>query len=206
MARPAQADSAATRRRILATASLRFSSAGVNGCSMRAIAREVNVSVATIHHHFGSKEGLHTACLDAMYADLATLRDTLVPTIGSTNGNALEKVVRESWRFARNHRLQLRLLMREVVSRGGLDARRREEQLLPFLDQGSELLASQTGGEATSMRLVLQSAIHLVVRYALGNDEELEAFTGLATRQAEEAIEDHLVCVIGAMANPRLHP
>ena len=206
MARPAQADSAATRRRILATASLRFSSAGVNGCSIREIARELEMSVATIHHHFGSKEGLHTACLDAMYADLATLKNTLIPTIGSTQGNVLEPVVRESWRFARSHRLQLRLLMREVVSRGGLDARRREEKLLPFLDQGSELLASQTGGDAASMRLVLQSAIHLVVRYALGNDEELAAFTGLPAGQAEEAIENHLVCVIGAMADPRIHP
>ena len=199
MARPRQADSAVTRQRILAAGSRLFATAGVDGCSVRELARDVGVSVATIHHHFGSKHGLHEACVESMYEELAGLQGVLLGVIEEGREDVLEIVVRRCWRFARNHQLQLRLLMRQVVSVGGLDAARRQSHMLPFLELGAQALAQIGGGEPGRMRLVLQSGINLVVRYALGNEEEIRALTGLNGDEAERAIEDHLVAAIEAL-------
>jgi len=199
MARPVQADAAATRKRILTGASKAFSTAGVDGCSVREIARDAGVSVATIHHYFGSKDGLHTACLDAMYEDLSGLQETLLSLLAESPDRVLEQVVRQSWRFARSHRLQLRLLMREVVSRGGLDASRRSAYWIPFLDQGSVALAELSGRDPASMRLALQSVVNLVVRYALGNAAEVHGLTGERGTAGESALEAHLVEVVHAL-------
>lgn len=203
MARPPQANPAATRKRILDAGSRLFATAGVDGCSVRELARDVGVSVATIHHHFGSKHGLHEACLQSMYEDLAGLETVLLELLSEGRSDVLEQVVRRAWRFARSHQLQLRLLMRTVVSVGGLDDDRRERHMLPFLSLGSGVLAGLVGGEEQQMRLVLQSGTNLLVRYALGNAAEVEALTGLKGEPGELAIEDHLVWAIGVLVDSK---
>jgi AcrR family transcriptional regulator len=50
-----------TRERLLRTALELFSERGVDGGSMREIARRAGVNVATAYHHFGSKRGLFLA-------------------------------------------------------------------------------------------------------------------------------------------------
>ncbi len=199
MARPPQADPAATRKRILDAGLRLFAMAGVDGCSVRELARDVGVSVATIHHHFGSKHGLHEACVDSMYEDLSSLQGVLLELLAEKPGDVLETIIRHCWRFARDHQLQLRLLMREVVSAGGLDDGRREAYMMPSLALGAQALGQLTGGTPESMRLVLQSSTNLLVRYALGNEQELRALTGLKGAAAEQAIEDHLVWAILAL-------
>src|SRR5699024_1491446 len=54
--------------RILHAAILLFGEHGVRGTPMKAIAAEANVSQAFIVHHYGTKEGLRSAC-DARVAD-----------------------------------------------------------------------------------------------------------------------------------------
>lgn len=67
MSRPIHADSGATRRRILESAVTRFSGHGLDGASIREIARDADVSLAMVHHYFGSKDELYRTCIDAMY-------------------------------------------------------------------------------------------------------------------------------------------
>ena len=203
MARPPQADSAATRQRILDAGSRLFATAGVDGCSVRELARDVGVSVATIHHHFGSKQGLHEACVGSMYDDLGSLQNVLMELLAENPDDVLETVIRRCWRFARDHQLQLRLLMREVVSAGGLDASRREAYMMPSLAIGSQALGQLTGSPPETMRLVLQSSTNLLVRYALGNEQETRALTGLDGAAADQAIEDHLVWAILALVEAK---
>ncbi|MEE2751891.1 MAG: TetR/AcrR family transcriptional regulator [Myxococcota bacterium] len=203
MARPPQANPAETRRRILDAGSRLFATAGVDGCSVRELARDVGVSVATIHHHFGSKDGLHEACLQSMYDDLAGLEGVLLGLFEEQRPDVLEQVIRHSWRFARSHQLQLRLLMRSVVSVGGLDEGRRKAHMLPFLEMGSQALGSVAGVDPQQMRLVLQSGTNLLVRYALGNPTEVHALTGLRGAKGEKAIEDHLVWAILALVDAK---
>jgi AcrR family transcriptional regulator len=203
MARPPQADPAATRQKILDAGSRLFATAGVDGCSVRELARDVGVSVATIHHYFGSKNGLHEACVESMYDDLRTLQGTLLEVLSENPDDVLALIVRRCWRFARDHQLQLRLLMREVVSVGGLDETRRNAHMLPMLDLGSQALGQIAGRGPAEMRLVLQSSTNLLVRHALGNEGEMKALTGLKGAAAEQAIEDHLVWAIKALVDAK---
>ena len=71
--RPRDGNPEETRREILAAASEAFAAAGYVGATTRAVASRAGVNVATLHYHFGSKEGLYRAVLEA--AGLGTLPD-----------------------------------------------------------------------------------------------------------------------------------
>src|SRR5688572_4683482 len=110
MARPVGADGEATRRRILETALELFSDHGVGLTSIRDIARAAHVSVAMVHHYFGSKELLYEAVIDAMYAELAGLRAVLFEALADPSkgkdglGALMERATRLGFGFARSHR------------------------------------------------------------------------------------------------------
>lgn len=63
--RPRDGNPEVTRREILAAASEAFAEAGYVGATTRAVAARAGVNVATLHYHFGSKEGLYRAVLEA---------------------------------------------------------------------------------------------------------------------------------------------
>ncbi|MFQ5914568.1 MAG: TetR/AcrR family transcriptional regulator [Nitrospinota bacterium] len=53
-----------TKERILDTAERVFAEQGINACSIRFITSEAGVNLASVHYHFGSKEGLVRAVLE----------------------------------------------------------------------------------------------------------------------------------------------
>jgi len=195
MARPINADAEATRQRILSSATTLFASLGQKS-SIRAIAKDAGVSLAMVHHYFGSKDDLYAACIDAMYGELAELREHLLAKLDATQSleAVFESAIRTGFRFARDHRPAMRLMMRSVVSRGAIDAERVEQFLVPFLDRASQLVSSATGRDARSMRLPLQSLIFLNGRYAIAEASELMLVTSTDSAEAAfAAVEEHLV-------------
>lgn len=58
------ADDLTARARIRDAALARFAAEGFEGATVRAIAAEAGVSPGLVLHHFGSKDGLRTACDD----------------------------------------------------------------------------------------------------------------------------------------------
>lgn len=207
MARPVNADAGATRLAVLDAATRLFAEQGPGRTSIRAVAREAGVTLATVHHYYGSKNGLHGACIDAMYEQLAGLREQLVPTLlsGRPVDEVLTEAVRVAFRFARAHKVALRLLMREVLDIGHLREDRRDTHLLPFLEQGAPVLARLVGADVLTMRLMLQSANHLVVRYALTSDEELRLITGKDDlAEAVDAVQDHVASMLCGLMNTGL--
>jgi AcrR family transcriptional regulator len=62
--RPRDGNPAETRREILKAAEERFAAAGFAGATTREMAAKAGVNVATLHYHFGNKEGLYHAVLD----------------------------------------------------------------------------------------------------------------------------------------------
>ena len=62
---------AETRNRILRAAMASFSTQGLRGTSLAAVARDADVSRGTILHHFGSAGGLLDAVLDELMLELA---------------------------------------------------------------------------------------------------------------------------------------
>jgi AcrR family transcriptional regulator len=194
MARPVNADAAATKQRILESATLFFSEKGKKS-SVRDIAQGAGVSLAMVHHYFGSKDDLYGACVDAMYEELAELRAHLTDALaGSPVDTILEDAVRAAFRFARERRTTMRLMMRRVVARGALDEGRVDTFLLPFLEQASTLVSAATGRDPSSLRLPLQSLVFLNGRYAIAEESELMLVTGAPDPEAAlRAVEDHLV-------------
>lgn len=197
MARPVGADAGATRARILGCASRLFSASGSGDTSMRDIARAAQVSLATVHHYFGSKDELYRAAVDAMYEELQALRGELTLKVASASSvrEIIEQAVRATFRFAREHRAAVKLSMRDVIDTGELPEERRTGMLLPFLDEGAPLVAHVSGQSQEHVRLVMQSMNHLISRYALTSARELGIITQTEEAKAERAIEDHLVDV-----------
>ena len=205
MARPVNADAQATQTRILTTAYDLFASRGMDGASIRDIAKGAGVSLAMVHHYFGSKQGLYEACIGAMLKELGGLRAELESDLARGElppAAILAEGVRTGFRYARKHRTAVRLLQRSLVDTGELDTKVREENLLPFLDKISEVLANLTGQPAPMMRLPIQSTLFLIVRFAITSEREIEALAGEAGKLAKPrkdmgapltVVEDHLV-------------
>jgi AcrR family transcriptional regulator len=199
MARPVNADSAATRRRIRENAVTLFARHGVDGVSVRTIANEAGVSLAMVHHYFGSKNGLYRACIDAMYDTLAEMRPRLAAAVtesdAATSPAALiERIVREAFRFARERQVTVRLVQRSIMEAGELDSKHRENVQLPFLSEMSQLVGALLARDPAVVRLQLQSMSALITRYAVSTEAELSHMTQLDDPvAAAAAIEDHLV-------------
>jgi AcrR family transcriptional regulator len=194
MGRPINADADATRARILQSALQLFSDHGIDGASIREVAKGAGVSLAMVHHYFGSKDDLHRAVIDSMYAELATMREMLVSAIAGSESidDLIESAVVEGYRFARAHVTEVRLMLRDAVLAGELP-RGGRESLEPFLDLASERLAPLVSRTARSLRMPLQSIVFLVARYAVQSDGESAIVTGESAAHAPRAIERHLV-------------
>ena len=195
MARPAHADSAATQNRILEAAMRMFGEEGTGSVSIRRIAAASGVSLATVHHYFGSKEQLYDACIRSMYGELEDLRGDVSRAFehAASPHSLVEQTVRAAFRFAWDHRGAIRLLMRTIIDAGHMDPEHRTSVHLPFLEQASKVLARAFSRKRSEMRLAIQSIMHLVVRYALTDAGELALIAGTNDeRRALDAIEDHL--------------
>ena len=98
MPRPAKVTrvSKATREKIIKAASRAFARNGYEGASIRAIVAEADVNQAAINYHFGSKEGLYRAVLQA--ALRALMKDDEAPQNNLAREAALRRFVRRQLR------------------------------------------------------------------------------------------------------------
>lgn len=219
MARPVNANADETRRRVLSSACQLFAQNGVRDTSIRQVAREAGVSLGAVHHYFGSKAELRRRCVATLYGALSTSLHPVAEVFdealdelraagdtGAALETLLDRVIRDGFRFAREHDAALRLLMRGVAESGELDPEWRARAHLVFLDQTSRALAPMLGRPVAELRLLVQSVIALGMRYAVASPLELALMTGVAgadatavsDTQASEAlarIADHLVAV-----------
>jgi AcrR family transcriptional regulator len=179
----------------LEAATRMFGDEGTGNVSIRRIAAASGVSLATVHHYFGTKEQLYEACIASMYTELEDLRGDLSRAFEQTTSqwSMVEECVRIAFRFAWDHRGALRLLMRTIIDAGSMDPVHRQEVHLPFLDQVSQVLGRAFSRRRSEMRLAIQSVMHLVVRYALTDIGELALIAGTNDQaKALVLIEDHL--------------
>ena len=199
MARPVNADADATRQRMLGAAVQLFAERGLGSTSVRDVAGAAGVSLAMVHHYFGSKDELYDACIDATYVELSAMKGALALELASAAPLAelFARAVVTSFRFAREHRTAVRLLVRAAVSSGELHPRGRK-LLLEALDVVSTAVGVRLERPSSELRLPLQSVVFLVARYAAQDERETAAVVGIPVREkhrAREAIEAHLVRV-----------
>jgi len=120
--RPRGGDTPGTRRAILDAAEECFAASGFTGATTRQVAARAGVNVATLHYHFGSKEKLYRAVLEALARE-----DIPLPAGGETPAERLSSTVEALWHFGAAHPAlpRLRLFQRlsgSLFSAGILDA------------------------------------------------------------------------------------
>lgn len=205
MARPVNADPEATKLRILERSLELFAEKGVSGASIREIAKASDVSLATIHHYFGSKDGLAEACIEKMDRRLMRLAEELMRRARPDDSGSLPiaSTVREAYRLAREYRGSVQLLLRLAVSDEGLPRARREEKLAPFLDTATQTLGAALGRRPEELRLPLQTMIFLTARDVAASPADLLVGAGEEDlERAHKCVEEHLVEVAESLFLP----
>jgi AcrR family transcriptional regulator len=211
MARPTNADAAATRKRLLDASTLHFTKSGKDGASLRVIAKSAGVSLATINHYFGNKHGLYTACRQQLFSNLqvdvvpiaAKLDELARRAVEVPADQVLEELVREGFRFGRAQRPALRLLMRTLLEDGELDSSWRDDFLIPFMRRTAATLSAPLGRPAAELIPFLQAVVALGMRFALSSDAELALLTG--AKDGVAAMEDQLVLVANRLLLDSTH-
>lgn len=109
-----------SRERILRAALVEFARHGFEGATTAAVARVVGVTQPLIHYHFGSKDALWRAVVDAAFEPLMQVVEAL-PRDPYSNGDARENLKR-SFRivleFSATHPELSRLVLAEAVVPG----------------------------------------------------------------------------------------
>jgi AcrR family transcriptional regulator len=174
MARPVNADADATKARILRRSCALISANGIAGTSVRDIAAAAEVSLATVLHYFGSKDGLYQACISAMREELSALRVALLAAVRPDlpHDALITGMVEAAWSFCLQHRPAHLLLLRAALDQG-IGKSDIDMWLKPAIADAETVLAPVFGMSAEEAGLAFQSVVHLLVRYALHTPEEL---------------------------------
>lgn len=154
------------RERILAAAIRAFAEVGYAGATTAGIARDAGVAQPLVHHHFGSKEGLWRAAIDAVFSKIPRVETTADET---SPREALMAIVERSVRFVAAHPEATRITAREgAVPSPRLDYLLKRYLHEPFRDVVDLVRAAQTAGVVTPdvrpelvLFLVLGAASHL---------------------------------------------
>jgi AcrR family transcriptional regulator len=109
---------------ILGVATAEFADKGLSGARVDAIAAATATSKRMIYYHFGSKEGLYIAVLEAAYRRIRAIEaslnlDDLAPE------DALRKLVAFTFDYQHDNEAFIRLVMNENMHRGEYLARSR---------------------------------------------------------------------------------
>lgn len=178
-------------QQILAEATRLFARHGFAGTSIQAIADGVGISKPTLVYHYGSKERLYDAVLDAL---LDHWRDELprLMTAASSGGPRLDALLSAFFDFFRRDPNRARLLLREALDRPDALRLRLREHLQPWtglltqalrVGQAQGVLREQADPEAFTV-LVISAALGVV---ALGDHTAalVSPEPGLDAQQAE---------------------
>lgn len=107
-----------TRESVLRKGLQLFAEVGFDGVSMRQVARAVNLSPATLYHHFEHKEDLYIQVLRYAYADKADSFSALISIPSSAEEN-LRKFIEQFTYFISNDHYFFKLVKREQLSNHG---------------------------------------------------------------------------------------
>jgi len=201
MARPKDADKAATWNRIVAAARRELFDApgGVPDGSVRQVAARADVGIGTIQYYFPTKEHLLEACLDDYYVALDLLVRELVGAAAGADPRAfIETAARRLYRFVLAERPQLLLRAVTNAQRGGLQPERQGE----YFAQLSEFLSPMLGIDAAETRLTFQTMSFVMMQYAVLGEPDVVRIAGHGGEAGRRDIEDHVVRVAVRLVFP----
>ncbi len=143
-----------------------FAEFGYEGTSLARIADLAGITPATLCHHFGSKQGLYDAVVDAIYTDILGMTRQLD---ASQN---LSEIIETSYAFLRARRSSLRLLMRNIVDSGGVTSRVRTVYMEPQLATMSAAVAARFDVSPRAARRAVVVMTHLLMRFITNSDDD----------------------------------
>lgn len=107
----------ASRLQLLEAARAAFSEAGLEGARIDDIARRAGVNKQLVYHYFGSKDGLYTAVLEAVYAEIREREaDLNLSTLPAEE--AMRRLIEFSYDYLSENRHFVRLLADENAHGG----------------------------------------------------------------------------------------
>jgi AcrR family transcriptional regulator len=182
MARPAQADSAATAQRIIDVAIPLFARDGYLGAATREIAAAAGLNVANISHYFGGKRGLYEASVDTVYQRLGKRAADAMAGMVLID---LDEVMSRLYAAARAERDGVRLLVREILDNGHLSLHTTTKHFLPEIENATRMTAGLLGVPTEQARTAAVTIGYLMSRFVIQDDRSLVAAFGV--RSAKEA-------------------
>jgi AcrR family transcriptional regulator len=196
MVRPRGADANHTKQRILESALSLFGERGVDGASIRDIGAFAGVTLATVHHYFGTKEELYAAVIDVLHTQLQALAFEVMISLSieKTPESQIEDIIRRCFRFAQHNRSSIQVLLRTVIERGDVGERRLVEFQAPLLKRVTTALSMVSGRTPRELRVHTQNLMFLITRHAISSPAERTLMTQHTQQdKAAQAIEDSLV-------------
>jgi AcrR family transcriptional regulator len=191
-----------TRGAILAAATQEFSTNGLTGARVDAIAQRARVNKRMIYHYFGDKDGLYLAVLDATYGSIrAAELDLHLTDRDPVDG--MRELVLFTWRYFLAHPEFLSLLGTENLHKAAYlkRSKRIRELHSPLVGTLSTLLAR--GAKARVFRTGVDPVELYITIAALGffylsNRHTLSTIFGrdLAAPKSIAAREQHIVDVV----------
>ena len=177
-----------TKARILEACGPVFAERGFAGATTRVLADAAGVNVATLAWHFGDKQGLYDAVIAKHLEDLLSLE--LPSTWPTEREDRIRAAVAVCWQYIVERRAVAGLILRHLLDNRQLPEAARGELASKLARRGLELMAAIGMSPGQDWRLALLSLNHLMVRYALSDDADLEAWTG--PEAPRTAVQAHL--------------
>jgi TetR/AcrR family transcriptional regulator len=153
--------------RILVEATRLFAANGVAGTSVQAIAGAAGVSKPTLLYHFGTKEGLHDAVIDAVVVHWTAELPRLM-TAAAEGGPRVDALLEAFFAFFRRDPARARLLLREALDRPEALADRLRRDLAPWTGLLAQAVRMGQGAGQLRAEVDAPAYIVLVIAAALG--------------------------------------
>lgn len=188
-------DDPLTRRAILVAATEKFAAESFSRVTLRAVAKRAGVGLGTIHHYFSSKQELYDACFDDFLTEVHRVQEEMIKEAkesGESPAQIFERAVRVWFRFLCERRPVLRLSLKPLIETGRRDRRAQAE--LRLLKQAELLVTGILGVSGSDARLLVQTLVHMLGRYALVDPVHLAAVVDVDDpKKAEDEVCEFLV-------------
>jgi AcrR family transcriptional regulator len=156
-----------TRERLIEVASDQFVHRGFHATSMRQIAAKAGVAVGGIYNHFGSKDALFAAVLDA-YHPYHVVLPALEGSQGATKEAFLRDTIQRVWQHVQGQQSRLvPLMLIELVEFDGRHLAAMADRLFPVLIEFINRYDERGEPLALPAPVVLRSLLSVMVGHML---------------------------------------
>jgi AcrR family transcriptional regulator len=185
-----------TRERILQVALPLFAEHGFAGTSVRKVANAASVNVATLAYHFDDKAGLYAAVIARLHEEMEMVAADADKWL--LTSDPLRTIVEICWKFILEHRSHVRLLHRHV-----LDHQRHSDEMATWMEPSFGLLmpflsAVKPGWPEHKYRLLVFTAMHLLVRFSLEERDEVATMLAVSGDDLDRELVDWVTTLVKA--------